>query len=394
MPFPRRALLATPLLLAAAPARKPLRLGLLTTLSGPAADGAGGGSVEAARLAMEDVAEVGAELLVADMGEHPDQAAAQARRWFDEEGVAAVIDVPNSASALAVATVARQRDRAALFSGAGSSALSGAQCSPNHLQWTYNTAALARGGARAVLAEGGREWFFLTADYAFGHALQADATREVLTAGGQVLGSAAFPAEAGDFSGLLLQAASSGATVVGLACTGEPFQTILKQAREFQLERKGVRLAALLCLVTNVHAVGLHVAQALLVSSPFYWDLTSGSRAFAARLMPRNRGIAPTMTHAGVYAATRHMLRTIVGGADPGSGRALIEAMKRAPVDDVVFSGTAIRHDGSVAHPMHLFRIKTPGSSQGGWDLYDYVRTVPAEDAFDTPGRSGCPLPI
>jgi branched-chain amino acid transport system substrate-binding protein len=391
--LPRRALLATPLLLAAAPAATPLRLGVLTTLSGPAADGAGRGSVEAARLALEDIPSVSAELLVADMGERPEQAAAQARRWFDEDGVAAVIDVPNSAAALAVATVARERDRAALFSGAGSSAISGAQCGPNHLQWTYTTTALARGGARAVLAEGGRDWFFLTADYAFGHALQADATREVLAAGGKVLGGAAFPAEAGDFSALLLQGAASGAGVIGLACTGEPFQTILKQAREFELERRGLRLAALLCLVTNVHAVGLPVAQGLLVASPFYWDLTPGSRAFAARLMPRNRGIAPTMTHAGVYAATRHLLRAVAAGVSTASGRALVAAMKRLPVDDQVFEASMIRWNGSVAHPMHLFRIKAPGESGGEWDLYRYLRTIPADVAFGSPAEAGCPEP-
>ena len=387
----RRTLLAAPALLASAPPL--IRLGVLTTLSGPAADGAGHGSVEAARLALASVPGLRAELLVADMGDAPDQAAAQAGQWFDEAGVTAVLDVPNSASALAVATVARRRDRAALFSGAGSSALVGTGCSPNHLQWTYNTTALARGGAKAILSQpGGRDWFFLTVDYAFGHALQADATQQVTALGGRVLGSAAFPDSTRDFAALLLQAAASGASVIGLACTGEPFQTILKQAREFGLERRGIRIAALLCLVTNVHAVGLADAQGLLVSTPFYWNLTPGSRAFAAAIMPRNRGIAPTMTHAGVYAATRHLLRTIAAGASPRSGRGLIAAMKRLPADDQVFASTAIRWNGSVVHPMHLCRVKPPGESRGPWDLYRYLSTTAAAQAFGPAVASGCRL--
>lgn len=404
--FPRRAVLAGALTASVVPPRRvsarsdpparPLRLGVLTTLSGPAADGAGSGSVLAARMAVEDAAHDGrlarpAEVLSADMGDRPDVGAAIARAWFDRDGVDAVLDVPHSAVALAVATVARERDRVALFSGAGTAALSGAQCGPNHLQWTYTTGALAAGTAAAVLAEGGRSWFFLTADYAFGHALQRDATATVEAGGGRVLGSAAFPGETGDFSPLLLRARASGAEVVGLACTGAAFETLVKQAAEFGLARGGQRLAALLCLVTNVHAIGLADAQGLLVTAPFYWDLDAGTRAFAARFMPRNRGIAPTLVHAGVYSATAHLLRA-AGGADPASGAALVARMKASPAEDPLFGRSTIRPNGSVAHPMHLFRVKSPGESRGPWDYYRPMRTLPAEQAFPPSAASGCPL--
>lgn len=357
---------------------RPLRLGVLTTLSGPAADGAGPGSVLAARMALEDRPGMPVELLVADMGDRPDVGAALARAWFDRDGVHAVLDVPNSATALAVAEVARVRNRLALFSGAGSTALTAA-CSPNHLQWTYDTAALARGAAAAVLAEGGRTWFFLTADYAFGHALQRDVTTVVQDRGGQVLGARAFPGDMLDFSALLLDARASGAEVIGLACTAAPFETLVKQAAEFGITQ---RLASLLCLETNVHAIGLADAKGLLVTAPFYWDLDEGTRAFAARFGPRNRGIMPTMVHAGVYSATTHLLHTIAVGADPADGAGVIAAMKRLAAEDTLFGRSNLRANGSVAHPMHLFRVKTAAESRGAWDYYTRLRTTPAAEAF------------
>ena len=387
----RRVVLASALALpvAARAQARPLRLGVLTTLSGPAADGAGAGSVLAARMAVE-AAGVPAEVLVADMGDRPDVGAALARAWFDRDGVHAVLDVPNSATALAVAAVARDRNRIALFSGPGTTALTTTACTPNHLQWTYDTAALAAGTARAVLAEGGRTWFFLTADYAFGHALQRDVTAVVQAAGGRVLGAAAFPGDMADFSALLLQAKASGAEVIGLACTGAPFETLVKQAAEFGIARPGAgqRLAALLCLVTNVRAIGLPDAQGLLVTEPFYWDLDPGTRAFAATFAPRNRGIPPTMVHAGVYSATLHLLRAVAAGADPADGAATIAAMTRMPADDPLFGRSSVRADGGVSHPMHLFQVKAPGESQGPWDVYRPLRTIPANEAFGS--RPGC----
>ena len=371
------AALATPAL---ARASKPLRLGVLTTLAGPAADGAGPGSVLAARMAVEDGPVQGVTILTADMGDRPDQGAAIAREWLDREGVHAIIDVPNSATALAVASIVRERDRIALFSGAGSTALTRSACSPNHLQWTYDTAALATACGEAVLAEGGDTWFFLTADYVFGHSLQADITAVITPRGGRVLGAALFPAETADFSPLLLQAQASGARVVALACAGVQFETLIKQAAEFGLARpnrttQGQTLASPLALTTNVHAIGLDNAQGLLVTAPFYWDLSDATRAFTARFAPRNRGIPPTMVHAGVYAATTHLLATIAAGADPAHGAATIAAMKRLrPASDLF--PAAIRADGGVSHPMHLFRVKSPGEVSGPWDLYRPLRTL------------------
>jgi len=379
------AALAAPLVARAQP---PLRIGVLTTLSGPAADGAGAGSVLAARMALEAWPGVPATLLSADIGERPDTGAAIAGAWFDREGVDVIVDVPNSATALAVAALARARDRAALFSGPGTTLLTGAQCSPNHLQWTYDTAALAASSGRAVLAEGGRRWFFLTADYVFGHGLQRDIAAVVEAGGGYVVGGAAFANETADFSPLLLQARASGADVVALACTGAPFETLVKQAAEFGLQRGGQRLASPLCLLTNVHAIGLEAAQGLLVTEPFYWDQSPGTREFAARFAPRNRGIPPTMVHAGVFSAVNHLLRT--EAQTPARGAALIAAMRRVPVRDALFVVSTIRANGSVAHPMHLFAVKAPAEAAGAWDVYRGLRTTPAEEAY--PVTAGCEL--
>ena len=395
MNFCRRALLAS--VLAGATPRvhaiqRPLRIGVLTTLSGPAADGAGTGSILAARMAVEAHPGMMIEVLTADMGDRPDIGAGLARAWFDRDRVDAVIDVPNSATALAVADIARDRNRIALFSGPGATTLTGSACSPNHLQWTYDTAALAAGTATAMLAEGGDTWFFLTADYAFGHALQRDVTTVVQAAGGRVLGAAVFPNEMLDFSALLLQAQASGAKVIGLACTGAPFETLVKQAAEFGIARSGQRLARLLCLVPNVRAIGLENAQGLLVTEPFYWDLDPGTRAFAAAFVPRNRGIVPTMVHAGVFSAVNHLLRTVAGGADSSDGAATIAAMKRLPAEDALFGYSMLLANGSVTHPMHLFHVKPPSQSTGPWDLYRRLRTIPAEQAFRTATASGCKL--
>jgi len=356
------------------------RIGVLTTLSGPTADGAGSGSVLAARMAIADAgADVG--LLVADMGDRPDVGAAQARAWFDQ-GVAAVLDVPNSATALAVAELARARNRLALFSGAGSTVLT-AGCPTHVIQWTYNTRALAVALARGVVAGGGRRWFFLTVDYAFGHALQADATAIVQAGGGVVLGARVFPPATLDFAALLLDAQASGAEIIGLACTGAPFETLVKQSAEFALQS---RVAALLCLTTNIHAIGLNAAQGLLVATPFYHDRDMATRAFTARFAPANRGIPPTMVHAGVYAATRHWLRA-AAGRDVMDGAGMAAVMKGLPADDPLFVTSDLRADGSVAHPMGTYRVKRPVESGGDWDYYTPVSVI--DDAFGPPSRCG-----
>ncbi len=385
----RRSLIAAALAVPfAARAQPPLRLGVLTTLAGPAADGAGTGSVLAAQMALEAWPAIPATLLAADMGERPDVGAGIARAWFDRDGVHAVVDVPNSATALAVASITRERDRIALFSGAGTTLLTGAACSPNHLQWTYDTAALAASTGRAVLAEGGDSWFFLAADYAFGHSLQADITAVVEAGGGRVLGGARFPNETADFSALLLQARASGARVVALACTGAPFETLVKQAAEFGIARGGQRIASPLCLLTNVRAIGLDDAQGMLVTEPFYWNMNAGTRAFAGQFAPRNRGIPPTMVHAGVFSAVNHLLRTVATGADPAHGAVTVAAMKRVPAEDALFGLSDVRANGSVAHPMHLFRVKAAADPAGEWDFYTPLRTTPADRAFSR--AAGC----
>ena len=362
---------------------RPLRIGVLTALSGAYQDGAGEGSVLAARMAVED-AGVAADILAGDMLDKPDVGLSVARAWFDRDGVDAIVDVPNSAIALAVAGLVRERNKLALFTGPGIAALSGAACSPNHLQWTYDTRALARTTGRAVLQAGGRRWFFITADYAFGHALQADTTREIVAGGGQVVGSAAFPfPETTDFAAFLLQAQASGADVIGLACTGAHLNTVVKQAAEFRL---GLRLAALICLVTSVHAIGLADAQGMMLSLPFYWDLTPATRAFARRFAARYGGVMPSMTQAGTYTAVLHYLRSAGGVRD---GTAAVARMKARPVTDGLFTGTVIRPTGSVMHDMHLFTVKTPAEQRYQWDYLRDDRMIPAAQAFG-PAQAAC----
>ena len=396
MTVTRRALLATTL---AAPAiAQPLRrvrLGVLSSFSGEYADGAGEGSVVAARLAAADAAPPGTEveILQADMQDKPDIGATIARTWFDRDAVDAVIDVPNSSIALAVATVAQDRNKVALLSGPGLAAISGAQCGPNHLQWTYDTRALANVTARAVAAEGGDTWFFITADYSFGHGLEADTARVLEGQGGRVLGRTTFPfPNTTDFSAPLLQAQNSGAAVIGLACTGNNFSNLVKQAAEFGLARARPgrppqRLAALICLETNVRAIGLADAQGLLLAAPFYWDMNDRTRAFAARFAPLFRGAPPTWIQAGAYSATLHYLRTL-GTLPPdrwNDGAATIAAMKALPPEDPLLGPGLIRPNGSVAHAMHLFAVKSPAESRHPWDIYHHRRTIPALDAFGPP---------
>jgi branched-chain amino acid transport system substrate-binding protein len=361
----------------------PMRIGVLTALSGAYQDGAGQGSVLAARMAAED-AGIAVDILAGDMLDKPDVGLSVARAWFDRDGVDAIVDVPNSAIALAVAGLVRERNKLALFTGPGAAVLSGAACSPNHLQWTYDTGALARTTGRAVLAAGGRRWFFITADYAFGHALQADTAREVVAGGGEVVGSAAFPfPETTDFAAFLLQAQASGADVIGLACTGAHLNTVVKQAAEFRL---GLRLAALICLVTSVRAIGLTDAQGMVLSLPFYWDLTPATRAFAGRFAAQYGGVMPTMTQAGTYTAVLHYLRAAAGVRD---GAAAVARMKALPVTDRLFTGTVIRATGSVAHDMHLFTVKAPGEQRYPWDYLRDERLIPAAEAFG-PAQSAC----
>jgi branched-chain amino acid transport system substrate-binding protein len=377
-----------------------VRIGVLTDLSGPYSDSTGTGSVLATQMAAEDAMAawpgLRVEVISGDMENKPDVGVGLARRWFDQNGVHAVVDVPNSAVALAVAGLAREKNRAALFSGAATSELTGRACGPNHIQWTQDTYGIPSAVTRAVVKDGGTSWFFITANYTFGAALEADSRRFVEAAGGTVLGGVRFPfPETTDFSPYLLQAKASGAKVIGLAMSGQDVVNCVKQAREFGVVGVpgGPSVAGLAILITTVAGMGLEAAQGMLLAVPFYWNLNDGTRAFTARFSPRHHDIVPTMNQAGCYAATWHYLKALrASGTDPMDGAAAVIAMKQVPTDDALFGHGIVRIDGRVIHDIHLFRVKTPAQSHGPWDLYNYVSTVPGDQAFRSLADGGCPM--
>ena len=375
-----------------------VRIGVLNDMTGPYADLSGKGSVVAAQMAAEDFArEAGAgapavEVLSADHQNKPDVGAAIVRAWVDRDGVDAVVDVPNSAVALAVNQVMREKDRAFLASSTATSDLTGPQCSPDTVQWVFDTWALANGTARAVVAEGGRRWFFIAADYAFGQALERDASALVRHAGGEVVGGVKAPLNTADFSAFLLQAQSSGADVVALANAGADAVNTIKQAAEFGLTRNGrQRLAGLLVFLTDVDSLGLPAAQGLLLTEAFYWDLNDSTRAWSRRFAARNGGRMPTMNHAGVYSSVLAYLRA-VQAAHTVAGHAVVARMERAPIDDPLFGPTEIRPDGRAVHAMYLFQVKSPAESKGRWDDYKLLATIPPAQAFRPMSEGGCPL--
>jgi branched-chain amino acid transport system substrate-binding protein len=303
-----------------------------------------------------------------------------------------IIDVPNSAVALAVNEVTREKNKVFLNSGAATSALTGDKCSPNTVHWTYDTWALANGTGKAVVQTGGDSWFFLTADYAFGHALEQDTSEVVKENGGTVVGAVRHPLNTADFSSFLLQAQSSGAKVVGLANAGGDTTNSIKQASEFGIVQSGQQLAALLLFLTDVHALGLPVAQGLTFTEAFYWDQNEKTREFANKFAPQYRGIHPTMVHAGVYAATLHYLKALAALGSDGDGAAVVGKMKELPTDDILFGQGTIREDGRKIHDMYLFQVKTPEESKGEWDYYTLRATIPAAEAFRPLEEGGCPL--
>ena len=380
-----------------------LRIGVLNDMTGPFSDLSGKGSVVAAQMAADDfMAEAGpagprVEILGADHQNKADVGAAVVRRWVDQEGVAAVADVPNSAVALAVNQVLREKDRAFLASSSATSDLTGRQCAPTTVQWTFDTWALANGTARTLVEQGGKTWFFLTADYAFGQALQRDAADFVTQAGGTVVGQARHPLDTTDLSSYLLQAQASGAQVIGLANAGTDATNAIKQAAEFAIGRDGKqRLAGLLVFLSDVDALGLQVAQGLVLTEAFYWDLNDGTRAWSRRFAERAGGRMPTMNHAGVYSSILAYLRAAqaVGAPAEGapSGAAVVAQMASAPIDDSLFGPTTIRKDGRAVHAMHLFQVKTPEESQGRWDYYKHLATIDADHAFRPMADGGCPM--
>ena len=373
-----------------------VKLGVLTDETGVFSSLSGAGSVEAARMAAEDFNSKAAgkpiEIVHADHQNKADIGAAIARRWFDSEGVDAIVDVPNSAIALAVQEIAKERNRVLLVSTAAIADLTGKACSPVGVHWPGDTYAVAASAAKSIVAQGGDSWFFLTADFAFGHAMQRDASRFVEAAGGKVVGSVRHPLGTADFASLLLQAQSSRAKIVGLANGGADMTNSLKQAAEFGMARGGQRLAALGAFITDVHAVGLASAQGLLLTTSFYWDRTAESRQWSKRFFAR-RGVMPTQAQAGVYSAVAHYLKAVDAlGSDEAN--AVAAKMRDMPVHDFFADRGFVRADGRMVHDMYLVEVKKPGESQYDWDYYKILKGIPGEEAFRPMSEGGCPLRV
>ena len=373
-----------------------IRLGVLSDMSGPYRDATGPGSTVMTQAA---AAEFGArgfaiEVIQADHQNRPDVGANIARQWFDQ-GVDAILDVPTSSVAFAVNTIAREKNKVFLNSGAASSDLTGSQCSPNTVHWTYDTWMLAKGTGAAIVRTGGDTWFFVTADYAFGHALQRDTTRFVEAAGGRVLGAARYPVPATtDFSAFVVQAQASRAKVLGMANASTDTVNTIKAAREFGLHRN-MKFAALLMGLVDVHALGLETGQGLLLTESFYWDLNDRTRALTARVRRANQDRPPAMVQAGCYGAALHYLKAVADmgvAAAKADGRAAVARMKAMPTDDDAFGPGRIREDGRKLHPVFLFEVKAPAESRGAWDYYKVAATTPGEDAFRPLAEGGCPL--
>ena len=377
-------------------AEQAIKIGVLNDQSSVYADLAGLGSVVAAKMAVEDFGAAAkglkVEVISADHQNKPDIGANIARQWYDHDGVDVIVDVPNSGVALAVSQITKDKNKVFLDSGAGTTDLTGKACTPNTIHWTYDTWALANGTANAVVASGGTSWFFLTADYKFGQDLERDSAAVVNAKGGKVLGAVRFPLNTPDFSSFLLQAQSSGAKVVGLAMAGGDFSNTVKQAAEFGIVDGGQKLAGMLVFITDIHALGLQAAQGLQFTESFYWDANDGTRAFAKRFAALDKGIHPTMVHAGVYSAVTHYLKAVAALGDKSDGAKVVAEMKKEPTDDPLFGKGTVRADGRKIHPFYLFEVKKPADSKGPWDYYKTIRTIPAEEAFRPLKDGGCPL--
>jgi branched-chain amino acid transport system substrate-binding protein len=372
-----------------------VKVGVLNDQSSLYADLTGQGSVVAARMAVEDfdAAKKGlkVEIVFADHQNKADVGSNIARQWYDVDKVDVIVDVPNSAVALAVNQVTRDKGKAFIVSGAAASDLTGKACSPNTVHWTYDTWALANGTANAIVKTGGDSWFFITADYAFGHALERDTEAVVLKNGGKVLGKVRHPLNNADFSSFLLQAQASKAKIIGLANAGGDTTNAIKQGAEFGIVKGGQNFAGLLVFITDVHSLGLQIAQGLIMTEAFYWDANDRTRAFAKRFAERNRGIHPTMIHAGVYAGLLHYLKAVEALKSDDGGK-VIAKMKEMPTDDPLFGKGTIRPDGRKIHDMYLFEVKKPDESKKPWDYYKLRATIPAAQAFRPLDQGECPL--
>ena len=371
-----------------------VRIGFLLDMSGIYADVTGPGSATAARMAVEDfggkVLGMPIEVEVADHYNKPDIAGAKAREWFDQRGFDAILDVAATAPALAVTQVGKEKHKIVMLSGPGAVRLTNEACTPTSIHWAYDTYALSTTTAAATVKAGGDSWYFLTADYAFGHELEADAAATVKAKGGQVLGSARAPIATADFSSYLLQAQASKAKVIGLANAGSDLTNAVKQAGEFGIMQGGQRLAALLAYIGDVQSLGLKTTQGMYLTSGFYWDMNDETRAFGQRYFERMKKM-PNMSQAGTYSAVTHYLKAVQkAGTDETD--AVMKAMRETPVNDVFAKGGKVREDGRMVHDMYLFQVKTPSESKAPWDLYNLVATIPGDEAFQPLSKSRCPL--
>src|SRR5262245_36763296 len=373
-----------------------VKVGVLNDQSSLYADATGQGSVVAAQMAAQDYMEANPnsklriEIIFADHQNKPDIGANIARQWFEREGVDMILDVPNSSVALAVSGVARQLNKVMVNGSAGTARLTGDQCSPNTVHWTFDNFALANGTGRAVVATGGDSWFFITADYAFGHDLEAQTSAVVKASGGKVLGAVRVPLNNADFSSFLLQAQSSKAKVVGLANAGGDTINSIKQAAEFGVVAAGQRLAGLLVFITDVNSLGLKIAQGLQFTEAFYWDMNDDTRAWTKRFVEKiNNKQYPTMNHAGTYGGMLHFLKAI-DAAQTRDGAKIVAKMKELPTDDATFGKGSVREDGRHIHPMYLWEVKKPSESKGAWDYYKLVKTIPADQAWRPLDQGGC----
>jgi branched-chain amino acid transport system substrate-binding protein len=371
-----------------------VKIGVLSDMSSLYSDSTGRGSLHAAQMAAADfngkVRNKPIEVIGADHLNKPDVGSSIAREWYDSSRVDVIVDVPTSSVALAVQQITKDKDRVFLMSGTASSDLTGRACSPNGIQWTYDTYALGKVAGKAMVARGEDTWFFITVDYVFGHTLERDTASVVKAAGGQVLGAVRVPINTQDFSSFLLQAQASKAKVIGLANTGGDMQNAIKQASEFGLQRGGQKLAALLFDVTDANSLGLQTVQNMMVAAGFYWDMNDETRAFSNRFMQR-AGHMPSMFQAGVYSAVTHYLKAIdKTGTD--DAKTVIGKMKATPINDFFAKNGRIREDGRMVHDMYLMQLKSPAESKGPWDFYKLLATVPGDQAFRPLEEGNCPL--
>jgi branched-chain amino acid transport system substrate-binding protein len=373
-----------------------VKLGVLNDMSSLYTDISGPGSVTAAKMAVEDFNPAAhgmkVEIISADHQNKPDVGSNIARQWFDVDHVDAILDVPTSSVALAVSDVTREKNKVFLISGAASSDLTGPKCSPNSVHWTYDTWMLANGTGKALVKTGGDTWFFLTSDYAFGHALEHDTASVVTANGGKVLGEVLHPLNTQDFSSFLLQAQSSKAKIIGLANAGGDTINAIKQGAEFGITAGGQQFAGLLVFVTDVNALGLKTAQGLVLTETWYWDMNDANRAWTKRWQAERQGKFPSMVVAGVYSATLHYLKAVAALKSAADGKAVVNQMKALPTDDPLFGKGYIRPDGRKIHPAYLFQVKKPEESKYAGDVYTLRATIPAEEAFRPMKDDKCPM--